>query len=143
MKKLLLVLRILAIVGIILGSLSAGIANAVTVTWEHNGVNTLGFIIYFWETDIPGVIYNDSVDVSVRELFIDDNRFIVGTQYSFMGVAYNASTTSADSEIVNYVFEGEAYKPPDVNLPPEQNPEPPNAPTGMKLESALFKYVPE
>lgn len=135
MKRLILVL--LAVLFL------AGTASAVKVSWKHSGQNTTGFTIYFWQTNIPNTVYNASVDVSKRELTIDDNRFIPGTHYSFMGRAFNATATSADSETVGYLFEGEPYDPPDDSLPDEQNPEPPDAPDGMKLESALFKYVPK
>jgi len=135
MKKLILVLLAIFIL--------TGTASAVNVSWKHSGENTTGFTIYFWQTLIPDTVYNVSVDVSKRELTIDDNRFIPGTKYSFMGKAYNATTTSADSEVVDYTFEGEPYEPPEDSLPDEQSPEVPDAPTGMKLESALFKYIPK
>jgi len=134
MKKLLVLLAIFFFVST---------ASAVTVSWKHSGVNTLGFTIYFWEVNKPDEVYNIGTDVSVREVVINDNRFVPGTEYSFMGRAFNASITSADSEIVNYTFEGEPYVPPEDNLPPEQLPDAPDAPDGMKLESALFKFVPK
>lgn len=109
MKKL---LAILAIV------LLASTVKAATLTWEHDGVNTLGFTIYFWETAVPGTVYNKSIAGStVREMEIEDMYFKPNVEYSFEGVAYNNYATSERSNRALWTRTVDPYAPPADNMP--------------------------
>ena len=91
---------------------------AATVTWEHDGQNTVGYTIYFWETDVPTVVYNKSVVGStVRSMEIQDMYFRPGVQYAFEGVAYNNYATSERSNRATWTRVVDPYSPPADSMP--------------------------
>ena len=93
-------------------------AQAATVAWQHDGVDTVGYTIYFWETDNPGVVYNKSVVGStVRSMEIQDMYFRPGVQYSFEGVAYNNYATSERSNRATWTRVVDPYSPPPDSMP--------------------------
>ena len=108
MKKL-LVLAIL---------LFASSAMAATATWTHDGVNTSGYTLYFWQSPAPTMIYNKSIAGStVRSMVVDDNYFVPGVEYSFQMTAYNAAGESVRSATVTWTREGSIYAPPADKIP--------------------------
>ena len=95
-------------------------AQAATVHWTHDGLHTEGYTIYFWETTLPGTVYNVSVvGNNVRQLEIDDVYFKGNIEYTFMGRAWNHSQTSDPSETAVWTREVEEYTPPADKLPAE------------------------
>jgi hypothetical protein len=110
MKKLIIILAIIV--------LCPFLAQAATVTWVHDGVNTHGYTIYFWETATPGNVYNQSiVGNNVREMVIDDVYFAPNVEYSFMGRAYNGAGQSEPSNTAVWTRTVDAYDPPQDSLP--------------------------
>jgi hypothetical protein len=110
MKKLIITLAI--VIGM------ASMAQAATATWTHNGVNTTGYTLYFWQTATPSNVYNKSVTGStVRTMTLDDNYFQPGVSYSFTMTAYNATAESVRCPVVMFTRPGQAYQPPADNLP--------------------------
>lgn len=93
-------------------------AYAATITWTHDGVNTVGYTLYFWKTDTPATVYNKSVTGStVRTMALDDNYFQPGTSYTFTMTAYNAVAESARCPNVLWTRSGQAYTAPIDHLP--------------------------
>jgi hypothetical protein len=93
-------------------------AQAATVSWTHDGQNTVGYTIYFWETDVPDKVYNKSVVGStVRQLEIQDMYFKPGVQYSFEGKAYNNYATSEPSNRATWTRVVDTYAPPVDSMP--------------------------
>jgi hypothetical protein len=136
MKKL-----ILAVLMLFVG---VSMSMAATVAWDHDGIDVDGFTIYWWKTSDPGTVWNMTAPSgSARELNLSDGWFSPQTVYSFQGEAYNSSGTSAKSEILQWTCELPGYEPPtDVNPPDGTVPTPPDAPDGMTLESAVYKFIP-
>lgn len=98
--------------------LFAATSFAATATWEHDGVNTEGYTLYFWKSDAPATVYNKSVTGStVRTMTLDDNYFMPGVQYSFNMTAYNALGETERSETATWTRPGSAYSPPGDVLP--------------------------
>ena len=63
----------------------SSMAQAATVTWEHDGQNTVGYTLYFWKTSVPGTKYNMTVTgSSTRTMTVDTNYFELGTSYTFV-----------------------------------------------------------
>ena len=108
MKKLIIILAIVFL------ATTAGAAN---ISWTHDGVNTLGYTIYFWQTVDPSNVYNVSVGVSERSVVVDDKYFAPGVEYSFNGEAYNAVGTSIKSDSAKWTRPGVSYTPPADGLP--------------------------
>ena len=105
MKKLIVLLAILF----------ATSASAATVSWTHDGENTQGYTIYFWQTVDPSNVYN--VTVSEKSVFIDDKHFAPGVEYTFNGEAYNTVGTSVKSDSAVWTRPGVSYTPPADGLP--------------------------
>lgn len=103
-------------------------AQAATVQWEHDGLNTVGYTIYFWETAVPGTVYNTSVvGNTVRQLEIDDVYFKGNVEYTFMGKAWNNTQTSDPSNTAVWTRDVPVYVPPEDKLPAEVHIYKPNA----------------
>lgn len=91
---------------------------AVTASWQHDGANTTGYTLYFWETSVPGTVYNKSVTGStVRSMTLDDNYFKPGVSYTFTMTAYNATNESTRCPTTAWTRPGQAYVPPTDKLP--------------------------
>jgi hypothetical protein len=96
--------------------LFAAPAFAATATWTHDGLNTVGYTLYFWRTDTPATVWNKSVTGStVRTMALDDNLFMPGTEYSFQMTAYNGVGESGRSATAKWTRPG--YTPPGDTLP--------------------------
>jgi hypothetical protein len=107
MKKLLIIAAIL---------LFASTAFAATATWQHDGVNTVGYTMYFWKTDSPATVYTKTVTgAAVRTMALDDNMFMPGAEYSFQLTAYNGTGESGRSATATYTRPG--YIAPADKLP--------------------------
>lgn len=110
MKKLIITLAIL------FGLASA--AQAVTVTWTHDGVNTQGYTLYFWKTSVPGTVYNKTVTGStVRTMNVDTNYFELGQSYTFTMSAYNAQGEGPRATNITWTRPGTPYNPAADALP--------------------------
>lgn len=93
-------------------------AFSATALWEHDGVNTVGYTLYFWQSDAPATVYNKSiVGSTIRQMEIDDNLFAPGVEYSFQITAYNTYNESDRSNTAKWTREGFVYGPPNDNLP--------------------------
>ena len=80
MKKL-IVLTILLI---------ASQAMALTASWTHNGVNTVGYTLWFWQTSTPTAVNNKSVVGStIRNIAMSVEYFAAGDEYSFSMSAFH------------------------------------------------------
>ena len=88
MKKLLAIAILLA----------ASQAMALTASWQHDGINTVGYTLWFWQTATPATVYNKTVTGStIRNMSMSDDYFQPGVEYSFNMSAYNALGESARS----------------------------------------------
>ena len=88
-------------------------AFSAAVIWEHNGVNTVGYTLYYWQTPAPTNVYTKSVTGStVRHMILDDNYFAPGVEYSFEMTAYNTIGESVRSATATWTREGVIYGPP-------------------------------
>jgi hypothetical protein len=110
MMKKLIVLAILLI---------ASQAMALTASWTHDGVNTVGYTLYFWQTSTPSTVYNKSVVGStIRNIAMSDDYFMPGVEYSFSMSAYNAIGESGHSvPVVKWTRSGTAYTPAADKIP--------------------------
>lgn len=109
MKKIILAVAILALA---IPSLGA------TISWQHDGVDTVGYTIYFWETASPSVVYNKSaVGASVRNMVIEDTYFKPNVAYTFTGTAYNTYGESARADEVTWQRAVEIFNPAADLLP--------------------------
>jgi hypothetical protein len=105
----------LLIIALLLIALPAG---AATATWTHDGLNVMGFTLWFFQTSTPANVYNKSVaGAAIRSMVIDDSYFAPGVEYSFYMTAYNAIDKSANSAIVKWTRTGTAYTPPVDKFP--------------------------
>jgi hypothetical protein len=96
--------------------LFASSAMAATATWTHDGVNTVGYTLYFWRTDAPATVYTKTVTgAAVRTMALDDNMFMPGAEYSFQLTAYNGVGESGRSATATYTRPG--YVAPADKLP--------------------------
>ena len=109
MKKLLIIAAIL---------LFASSAMAVTATWTHDGVNTVGYTLYFWQTVNPAEVYNKSVlGSTVRSMTLDEDYFAPGIEYSFQMTAFNGYRESGRSETAVWTRAGQPFTPASDRLP--------------------------
>ena len=108
--------RLAIIFAILLFSSSA---MALTATWTHDGLNTLGYTLWFFKTSEPNNVYNKSFPGStVRSVSMSDDYFQPGVEYSFSVSAYNAVGESAHSApAVKWTRAGTAYTPPTDKVP--------------------------
>ena len=135
MKKILLMAMM-----VLLFSFSA---NAATVTWEHDGINTSGYTICWYKTSEPTAIkVRDVPGSTVRSLAIADTEFEPNVEYTFYGYAYNAWAQSPKSETATWTRVVTEYQPPP-NTDPEDYPIAP--PSGLQLKSFTVTktYVPK
>ena len=96
--------------------LFASTAMAANVNWNHDGVNTTGYTLYFWKSDVPATVYTKSVVGStVRTMTLDDNIFMPGSEYSFQMTAYSGVGESARSTTAKWTRPG--YTAPVDKLP--------------------------
>ena len=110
MKKLLIALAIIAF------AFTAQAAD-LQVTWDHSG-GADGFVLYFWQTSIPGNVYNKTVPGgTVRELLLPDQYFALGVEYSFEMVAYNSYGESDRSNRLAWTRPGTPYVVPGDVMP--------------------------
>ena len=99
--------------------LIASQAMALTATWTHNGVNTVGYTLWFWQTSAPTVVYNKSVVGStIRNIAMSDDYFMPGVEYSFSMSAYNAIGESGHSiPAVKWTRTGAPFTPAADKVP--------------------------
>ena len=99
--------------------LIASQAMALTASWEHNGVNTVGYTLWFWQTSTPAQVYNKSVVGStIRNIAMSDDYFAPGVEYSFSMSAYNTVGESLHSApAVKWTRSGTLYTLPDDKVP--------------------------
>ena len=107
MKKLLIIAAILFF---------ASSAFAATATWTHDGLNTVGYTMYFWKTDSPAGVFTKTVTgAAVRTMALDDNKFNPGAEYSVQLTAYKGVGESGRSATATYTRPG--YTAPADKLP--------------------------
>ena len=99
-------------------------AQAATVEWQHDGQNTVGYFIEWWETDNPPVLPNKPnseivMGNTARSLVIDDIYFKPNVSYTFVGTAWNATATSDPSNTATWTREIPLIDPPVANPPTE------------------------
>jgi len=110
--------KILAAIALALLISTPALAGTVTATWTHDGLNTVGYTLYFWRTDTPANVYNKSITGStVRSMTLEDGYFVPGVSYTFTLTAYNATAESTRCPTVAWTRSGQAYTPPADNLP--------------------------
>lgn len=96
----------------------SSMAQAATVTWEHDGQNTVGYTLYFWKTSVPGTKYNKTITgSSTRTMTVDTNYFELGTSYTFEMSAYNNQGEGPRSSQVSWTRPGTPYSPGEDSLP--------------------------
>jgi hypothetical protein len=89
---------------------------AATATWTHDGLNTVGYTMYFWKTDSPAAVFTKTVTgAAVRTMALDDNLFQPGAEYSFQLTAYNGVGESGRSATAKFTRPG--YVAPADKLP--------------------------
>lgn len=96
----------------------ASMAQATTITWSHDGVNTTGYTLYFWKTSVPGIVYNKTVTGStVRTMTVDTNYFELGQSYTFTMSAYNAQGEGPRATEATWTRPGTPFTPPADAMP--------------------------
>lgn len=91
---------------------------AATVSWQHDGLNTQGYTLYYYRTSAPTDVFTKTVVGStVRSLELNSDFFAPGVEWSFQMDAYNAYAASAKSATVTWTREGTAYTPPGDRAP--------------------------
>ena len=96
--------------------LFASTSFAAEAQWQHDGVNTEGYTMYFWRTDTPAVVYTKTVTgATTRKMALDDNWFMPGAEYSFQLTAYNGVGESGRSATATWTRPG--YVAPADKLP--------------------------
>ena len=98
------------------------LAQAATVSWEHDGLYTTGYHIMWWETDNPPVApakpFGKVVTGNtVRQVEIDDMYFKPNVEYTFVGTAWNTTATSFPSGPATWTRVVPLVAPPVDNLP--------------------------
>ena len=107
MKKLIVLSAIL---------LFASTAMAANVTWTHDGLNTVGYTLYFFKSDTPATVYTKSVlGSTVWTMTLHVNIFMPGSEYSFQMTAYSGVGESARSTTAKWTRPG--YTAPVDKLP--------------------------
>jgi hypothetical protein len=99
--------------------LIASQAMALTATWTHDGLNTTGYTLWFWQTSTPTNVWNKSFPGStVRSVAMSDDYFQPGVEYSFSVSAYNTVGESLHSApAVKWTRSGTAFIPPADKVP--------------------------
>ena len=137
MKKLILVLAVLAIALPCFGA---------TATWQHDGINVDGFTLYFWQTDSAAVVYKKTVESgTARTMDLKDEYFVPNKEYRFTVEAYNIAGPSRENQTSRFTWWSIRNTNRILTVFRPKSPLPPNPPaTGqvMKLESAIYKFVP-
>ena len=138
MKKLIVVI-VLAILAM---AISANAA--VVVAWDHNAGNATGFSMYWWKSSDPANVEVMNIPSgAAREVNLLEGWFMPETEYTFQMESYNTVGKSVKSEVYKWNCTLEGYVPPASTTPVETPlPEPPTAPSGMTLESAVYKFIP-
>jgi hypothetical protein len=108
-------------------------AQAATVTWDHDGVNTLGYTVCWHKTTEPGMVKTRDVPGNTaRSLIISDTEFEPNVEYTFYGFAYNSWAQSVKSNTATWTRVVSEYQPP-LDTDPDDYPTSP--PSEMKLKS--------
>ena len=90
---------------------------AVQVTWTHDGADTVGYTVYFQQTQ-GQTVYNKSVaGPTVRQMILDEGYFVPGVEYTFRVYPYNAAGQAATSPTATWTREGSVYAPPSDSVP--------------------------
>ena len=91
----------------------------VIATWDHDGENVDGFVIFWKQSGTPDWQWNKKVENgAARQLVLaPEEAFEPGVEYSFVGIAYNSIGYSADSDIATWMRDGGSFTPPDDKLP--------------------------
>ena len=109
MKKLLIIAAILFF---------ASTAFAATATWQHDGLNTDGYTLYFYKSATPTDINTITVYGStVRSIPLNNGWFAPGVEWTFEVDAFNAYDKSGKSVPVKWAAPGTPYTPPADKTP--------------------------
>lgn len=91
------------VLAVLFAVVMCSLSHAATVTWEHDGINTTGYRIYWYKTSDQTTKWNKSVaGNTVRELVIDDIYFEPNVEYTFYNVAFNLYQTSPQSNTATW-----------------------------------------
>jgi len=93
-----------------------GMASALTIAWDANTDNTLGYTLYWQEQGSTELFQVDMPGIANTQYVIEDKYLKFDVTYDIWATAYNDRANSENSEVLT-ATRSVVFSPPVSNLP--------------------------